>query len=143
MNLSTEKFQFKTQFIGGIGNFTLPEIKDIISQNARKRLIHNWWFTNRKIHNATISAINFYTELPDREKYHNTMQDILKSHAAYLYSPIHWNTKKHLMLIDLFMNEAKNKRLDLTLLDIDHQLPGFGPGMLTGIIASQNKNQKK
>ncbi len=115
---TNEIFLFRTKLHGMQHDLPLSEIKDYIAKDARKRLIHNWWFTNRAVHNATIAAINCYNELPHKEKHHEAMQDILTSHSNYLYSPFHWNTKKHELLVDCFMNEAAGKRLPTTLLDI-------------------------
>lgn len=142
MKASMKKFNFRAKLFGDVDTFTLSEIKDIIAQNARKRLVENWWFTSQRVHNATISAINFYNELSDQETYHDIMQEILVSHAQYLYSPVHWITKKHLLLVDLFMNQAANKRLEVTLLDID-RAPSFGSGILAGIMVSGKERHGK
>jgi hypothetical protein len=131
---TNEIFQFRTNYLGIKNNMPLSEIKDHISKDARKRLMHNWCFTNRAVHNATIAAINSYNELPKKDKHHEAMQDILISHGNYLYSLVHWNTKKHELLVDCFMNESSGKRLPTTLLD----LPMHG-AIGTGIFANLSK----
>lgn len=140
---TNEIFKFRKSYILGKNSMPLSEIKDHISKDARKRLMDNWWFTNRAVHNASIAAINCYNELLKKDKHHEAMQDILISHGNYLYSPIHWKTKKHELLVDCFMNEAAGKRLPTTLLDLPMNGGALGVGIMAGLSTCKTNNHQK
>ena len=112
-----ELFYFQTS-LNSYQELPLKDIKKHIAAHARIRLTKNWIFTSEYIHNGTMSAINFYEELPATPENKATMQEILISHGNYIYSILHWSKRKHIALIDGFMNEVVGKRLERTMFDM-------------------------